>query len=448
MKNLWYRLESPLSSRKLALALLLLLLSICIISTVVPQQPSLTPLEFTAWRGKGAGNALLDRIGFTRIFSSWYFLAVVLLLFLSTLVATLRRARALFKDSRSPLITEKSFRGLRHKACVAPAVSFEEIKGALRGFDWNEGTGNDGAYLHGIRHPWARWSAVWLHVAMLLLLIGVFVSQATYFRGYVRLGVGQDVTLGEGQYLQADGGMLSSPPSGIGIKLEAFDNNYREPGYAPDIASTLILWGGDERVWEARLLRTDSVSYGGVDIYQSARTGFAPLVSRVDTGGGGESGYLYMDFPGKEKRKPIVVAQPPGTGIRIDAEFLSATDNYRDIREIKDPELKLTFSRNGAVLSQGNLRPGDAIMVEGSRYTFKKIDYWSDFAITRDPGVYLVYAGFAAVASALFLIAFFATTEVYALNRPEGGETLVGVCCDRFQSSAERVLEKLKQRIC
>lgn len=448
MKNLWYRLESPLSSRKLALTLFLLLLAICFFSTIVPQESALPPIEFAAWKEKGGINTLLIRAGLTRIFSTWYFLALTLLLFLSTLAATLRRARALLKGRDLPVLTENSFRNLRHKTRVTPALSFGEIKGALGGFAWNEGRGDDGTYLHGIRHPWARWSTVWLHGALLLLLLGVFVSQATYFRGYVRLGVGQDATLGVNPYLQSDGGIFSSSPRGIGIKLRAFDNSYKERGYSPDIASTLLLWGSGEGVREARLLRTESASYGGVDIYQSVRTGFAPLMSKEDARGGKESAYLFMEFPGKEKRHPAVDAQTPGTDMSIHAEFLAATVSYRDIREIKDPALQLTFSRKGAALYQAVLKPGEAVMVEGSRYTFRKIDYWSDFAITRDPGIYLVYAGFAAVALALFLLTFFTTVEVYALNSGERGDILVGVRSDRFQAPAERLFEKLMQRVC
>lgn len=445
INNFWSRLESLLSSRKLALTLLLLLLLICVVSTLIPQESQLPPETFAAWRAKGGVNALWSGIGLTRVFSTWYFLALILLLFFSTLAAIIRRVRALIFRSQPPVVTENTFSPLRHSVRVAPTISFQRVRGQLRGFRWTEEVGKDGPYLYGVRHFWARWSIVCLHGAFLLLLLGAFVSQADYFRGYLKLGVGQDLPLGEAGCFQTDRGIFSFPlAKGMRITLLGFDNSYRERGYAPDMASDLLLEGGEEGPRRVRLLRGETVRYGGLDIYQSPRTGFGPLIAREEPDGSRDSSYLYLQYPmGNEN--PKTVADIPATGMQLQAEFLSRSKKYFDIREIVSPQLQVAFVRSGAAIYQGRLKPGESAVVEGSRYTFKKIDYWSDFAVTRDPGIFLVYAGFAAIAFALFFFSFFTTTEVYILNPPESGESLAGARNDRFQGGAERAMEKITE---
>ena len=79
-------------SRALALVLLGVVVVAVILGAMVPQELKHTPQEYQAWKAsRGALGSLLEAIGWSNIFTSWWFLAAVGLLFLNTLVCTVAR---------------------------------------------------------------------------------------------------------------------------------------------------------------------------------------------------------------------------------------------------------------------------------------------------------------------------------------------------------------------
>lgn len=430
-----------LASRRVSLTLILLLLCICVTGALVPQKSTLEPQEYSAWIAAGGVHDLWLKLGFTRIFSTWYFLFVMALFFFSILAATIMRVRALLRrekpEASAAAITRAQF------SAIVSGVPMERLKLRVSGFRWGEESCAGGRCLTGTRFGVARWSVVLLHAALLLLILGVLASQATYFRGYMKLGVGQDEQFDESGFFQHDQGMFAPPlPQGLRIKLLGFDNRYRETGYLPDIAADLLLDGAEQGALRTRLLRYEMARYGGIDLYLSVRRGFGVILHTERRDGEKVAGYLNFHFPEKG-RIPQVQAEVPGSDTEIDVAFLSKNGAYDDIIGIESPAIRMRFMRNGSLVAERTLRPGEKADVEGISYSFGEIGYWCDIAVTRDPGIHLIYAGFAAAALALVLFACFPVTEIRLLESEDGDSVHVGVRCERFSSVAERVLERI-----
>ncbi|TWJ11334.1 cytochrome c biogenesis protein ResB [Geobacter argillaceus] len=430
-----------LASRRVSLTLILLLLCICVTGALVPQKSLLEPEEYAAWVAAGGVHDLWLKLGFTRIFSTWYFLTVMALFFVSTLAAMIVRVRALLRREKPEVsaaaISREPF------SAIVPGVSPETLKLRVSGFCWSEGNCADGRCLTGTRFGFARWSVVLLHTSLLLLILGVLASQETYFRGYMKLGVGQDEQLDEAGFFQQDKGMLAPPlPRGLKITLLSFDNRYREAGYLPDIAADLLLEGAAEGPLRTRLLRYNTVRYGGTDLYLSVRSGFGVILHTERRDGGRASGYVTFHFPEKGKN-PQVQAEVPGSDMQVNVEFLSRNHKYYDIDDIESPAIRMRFMRNGRLVAERLIRPGERTEVEGISYTFGKIDYWCDIAATRDPAISLIFAGFAASALALVFFALFPTTEIRLLEIRGTDAVHLGVRCERFRAVAERVFEQI-----
>ncbi|EHP88234.1 hypothetical protein GeomeDRAFT_0896 [Geobacter metallireducens RCH3] len=436
-------LMQRLASRRVSLTLILMLLCICVIGALVPQKSTLEPESYAAWVAAGGVHDLWLKLGFTRIFSTWYFLAVMILFFASTLAATIIRARGLLRREK-PEPSAAAMVGEPFSTTVS-GVPLEKLKLRVSGFSWHEGLCADGRYLAGTRFGIARWSVVSLHLSLLLLILGVLASHATYFRGYMKLGVGQSEQLDESGFFQQDRGMFAPAlPQGLKITLLSFDNRYREAGYLPDIAADFLLEGAAGGPLRTRLLRSGMVSYGGLDLYLSVRRGFGVILHTVRRDGGRASGYVNFNFP-EGGKTPRVQAEIPGSNAQVDVEFLSRNRRYDDLAGIAAPAIRMRFMRNGGVVAERLLRPGEGTVVEGISYTFGKIDYWCDIAATRDPGIYLIYAGFAAAALTLVLFAFFPTAEIRLLGAGGTDSVHVAVRCERFRSVAERILEQITE---
>lgn len=442
----WERVERQLASRLAALVLLGCIMLFGVISTLVPQEPQVSPQEFWGWSMRQRLAPWLTRLGLTNIFSSWYFLTVAGLLSVNLAAATLRRARELWRGAttrRAPPVTARLVRSLReHRTCEG-VLPLAQVRGRLRGFRWREGTGEEGAWLHGTRFGWACWWIIHFHAALLLILVGILVGQATGLRAYFSLTEGQAFTIGRDRFFQEEVGPLFRPGGRtVRVHLTRFDPQYRDPGYAKDIASQLRL-ANEEGAKEALLLRADKVSFGEFNIYQSAVNGFAPILRVQGADGRAQTGSIQMRFPSASER-PRAEAKVPERDLLLYAEVLAEPPNFRSIPAMGDPRLKLTVWRGVERLGEITLEPGEPVRLGGETFTFLEIRHWSDFAVTRDLGVPLVYAGFLYLTLALLLALAMVPAEVFVFVDTRQGVTHVGARSARFRSTAHILLGRLQ----
>ena len=76
-------------SRKLAIALIVLIILFSILGTHIPQKSQLKPEIYDAWEKNNPAQAeIFDFLGFTHLFSSFIFLSLAALLFTNTLFCT------------------------------------------------------------------------------------------------------------------------------------------------------------------------------------------------------------------------------------------------------------------------------------------------------------------------------------------------------------------------
>ncbi|MFH1998494.1 MAG: cytochrome c biogenesis protein ResB, partial [Planctomycetota bacterium] len=102
------------SSVKLAIVLLIIITLASILGTLIPQHRS--PAEYAANYGQLSG--LLLRLEVTKLYSSWWYLALLILFALNTIVCTLTRFSPKIKKVFRPAFdySEKSLRSLSNTA--------------------------------------------------------------------------------------------------------------------------------------------------------------------------------------------------------------------------------------------------------------------------------------------------------------------------------------------
>jgi hypothetical protein len=99
---------------------------------------------------------------------------------------------------------------------------------------------------------------------------------------------------------------------------------------------------------------------------------------------------------------------PAGFPHRIEVEVLpdpviGAEGLINRSFNLQDPAVKTRVSRGKLMLGEAVLRQGESLSFEGLGLSFPEIRFWGEFAIIRDPGVPVLFAGFAIALVGLFL---------------------------------------------
>jgi cytochrome c biogenesis protein len=226
MKSVWKFFESV----KLAIVLFIILTLASVLGTLIPQGRSAA--EYAARYGDLSG--LLIKLQLTGLYHSPWFLALLFLFALNTIVCTLSRFgpkwRRAFRPS--PEIDDKSLQAMKIKGRVRlpspfPAAA-ERVRGALTSRHYRLRTSGAGTRLAVIaqkrRLGWFGSDAV--HVGLLIILAGGVISGLTSRRAEMELRVGQTADV---------------PHAAFQVRLDRFDTEYYPQGGVKDWKSTVVV---------------------------------------------------------------------------------------------------------------------------------------------------------------------------------------------------------------
>lgn len=283
-----------------ALALLFAVAAAAIVGTFVPQE-GVSP-AVGDWRsgaaGPGAGAArVMDALDLFGIFSSWWFLALVVLLFTSLTGCLLPRYRAFARVVRRPPAGGRNLGRLAERHELTTAAGVEDALAAARRVLFSRrlrryrvrmlsaGESPTGhAQLAAERGHWREGGSLCFHTAFYVLLLGAVIGQSFGFTGQVNLVEGQTKTDARLTYQSSTVGRffaLDDHP-GFALTLDDHDVSYYDDGgegavrtptvraYRSEISLTDP--GGGVTVAQTRV--NHPVRHDGMTIYQ-ARSGYA-----------------------------------------------------------------------------------------------------------------------------------------------------------------------------
>ncbi len=268
--KIWQLLSSP----RLTLVVILVLVAVCLIGVFLMQAPSevtADPASYRSWVENvatpkyGAWTGFLSALRFFDVFHSPWFLIVGTLLMINILFCTVKRWTAVVSAVRGGDVRQAAafFRaGTDRAESKVPAASvkvgqavaeaLEERHYRVRMQD-SDGTVNLAAQ----KNRFSPAGTFLTHLSLILFVLGFLV---TAFWGFNHTGF----VVAEGARADVGHG------TGLSLALTSFEDEYWPDGMPKDYRSNVVLYSGEKQVAQAVVRVNSPLSYHGVNFYQAS----------------------------------------------------------------------------------------------------------------------------------------------------------------------------------
>lgn len=427
------RLWQFLSSIRLAFVLILILICLGLIGALLIQVPSdvaSDPAVYQFWlehvaRPKvGPWVYQIASLGFFDVFHSYWFLFTCSLLIVNILVCSLNRWHMLSSIARGGLVKQDEaffFKG-RNRVDIGklslPSSSLTDmLRDILQKHHYRirvEDT-ESGKYLAADKNRFFAFGTYFIHLSLLLLVVGVLISSYMGFRD-------SSFIVPEGTVRQVRDG------TNLSLRLDSFTDDYWPDGTPRDFKSQVVIYENGEEVIKQDIRVNHPLSYKGIRFYQSF---FGPAVSiQVKNKDGA---VIFDDY--------IALSEPfnsqlfqgyagsftiPQTGLIVRLIDPIGVPQHPVIQE---NELILDLYTSGSMerLALTKLTQGEPIQLGDLEFAFIRKAQYSGFQVSSDPGVSIIW-----IASTLFLLGlvmtlYFPPSQIRALIKPDdsGGSHLL-----------------------
>ncbi len=408
------RLLRLIKSLKLSLVLLIILIPLIAIGNLIPQKGRFSPSYINEWRGKHPElSRLVDLFGLDHLYTTWWFLLLFGVLFLNMTLITWDLFWRTYRKSRGM----HRFTGEAPRYLLLQKVPFNQ--------DW----------LHGLERVLRRrrygilkvggevyarkgWIGIWggtiLHVGLVVILSGAVVSGMFRFNGYTELGEGQHFFDRPEYYISTSKGFLfPGHRKEVAIQLQRVE--YKKVNKIVHTFSTITVTDGKDATVTKTLRMNEPLKFKGLKIYQ-ARVSGPSLLFRISGPSGAGKGYVNME-PFKDNSTSVLFSIP-GTPYQAKADYMKKGGSRVNIEVRKAAEL----------LYRGVLEVGESVLLEkGVFLTLEAIRRWVGLIVVYDPGVPVVFLGFALSVLGVAIMAVFDPREVWVRIRDEEGEKSIEV---------------------
>lgn len=456
-----------LTSVKLALALIGVLALLSIVGTVIPQgQPSANYLN----RYGSTGYKLIEFFLVDRIFHSWYYLGLLMLLAVNTLACLSKRFRVSWRMLSKPQGGQSAsgMEKLENSAEISisrgPIEALERVQHTLRSRGYR--VSRKGAQLKGSKHLYGRLGVDLFHASLILLLLGALVGGFAGFESFQVLHRGETVQV---------------PGRDFQLRVEdLWTENYPDSSRIKDWYTKLtIIDDGGREVMTRTIEVNHPLTYRGVSFYQSSFgtdwsrgaqlsfqvreagsdavlgeyedvkiQGTFPIVP--EEGLEAELAAFYPDF--------IMTNQGPANRsqrLRNPAAFLEVYRDdqlqYRGWTFAQFPDMQIWVPA-GPASGQEGADPDEQATGHGSAAMPYRIDIigmhapeFTGLQISYNPGLWVIYSSFALMVLGLFLNFYLPPRRMWAIAE-RGRLYLGGVGRDNreFADEFEGLLERVR----
>jgi cytochrome c biogenesis protein len=409
---------------------------------MIPQAGMYSQASFSAWQSKSPHlYAIADSLRLNRVFSSYWFLALVLLLS-SALSITCRqqfgKALALFRRPPYPLAPDMV---VNIPPSFLPALE-ETVR--KKGFVLTmRGEGEEVSSLWS-KHQWGVWGSFILHVGLLIIILGSLYTFAFQKWGFVQLIEGDTFSGRGADFISQSRGVLADPfEPGFQLHLKKFTHDYWDTGELKELRSEVVISEGTaER--HLPVIKGEPVAANRVKIYQSGYFGYTVKLSLME--GEKEAVPSYFSLDMTMKGKPLVGRSDFPTTAYI-CDFSLRPDQTGNSLYPRDPLLQVRFFKDGREIHKAVFALGEETIVEGKRFRFVEIRNWSGFFLTENRMLLLVYIGFFLSMAGIFVVYLFSPQAVYlSFAKGNDGALILSatVSCRRGKSL---LLEELREAI-
>ncbi len=412
------------ASIQLTIVLLLSLAATSVIGTLIPQNAE--PAAYISAYGETVFRFFWV-LGLFDMYHSWWFQLLMLMLAANVIVCSADRISAQRKILlvRRPHFRAERFRSLpEHEAFdeSRPPAELQSLFApvfAKRLRSVQVEPADAGFRMFGETGRWTRFGVYAVHLSVVLLLIGGLIGSLFGFDGFVNIREGDTV---QQVTLRGTGERLGLP---FAIRCNDFSVTFYETGAPKEFRSSLTILENDREVLQKDIIVNDPLRHRGISIFQSSY-GSVPAEEAVLSFTSQATGMIYT----REARigKEIVLPENLGTfvlrelshnalfrGRSVGDAFVGVlTPPEGDPEEIILPLRFPTFDR---------MRRG-AVVIAVDEF---KERFYTGLQVNRDPGVWVVYAGFILMLLGCYVTFFMSHQQLCVEAARRGAKTRVSV---------------------
>lgn len=452
------KLWQTMSSIKTGVILLIVVVIFSAAGTVILQRPT-TDAEDIQRAYSPQMLRILDSLGLTDVFHSWWFVLLLVLVSFSIVAASIQRFPNSWRFFSRPY--KRPDESFRKTLATQVQIPIENLSSGLAaaenvfrhaGFRPERVERDQQPSIFGERNRMSEMAVYIVHASLLLIFLGGIVDALWGWRGYLPLTRGQ-----QSNSIELRDKSARLLPFSVRCD-EAGQENYQD-GTPKKWWSKLAVVENGREVMRKEIVVNDPLVYRGVRFYQSSygSTGKIDQLELMATPLAGSSAAREISLNMKDP-----VALDADTTVRI-AEFIpdyvvSDGQVYTRSTQIDNPAVHLIVEAKGKAINVW-LPPIPGFGEnEKSPYKFEGKDlqmaYFTGLEVSHEPGQWAVWAGVLLMALGLTAVFYMAHVRLWAVpvRDPRGRLQLwVGGTAnknkDAFEERFKELVEKIRQEL-
>ncbi len=462
-RNIFDIIWEIFASVKTAVVIFALISLTSIVGTIIEQQAdpekNIKVLSKMFGLSHEAGHSVLgvlDKLGFTDMYHSWWFLAFLLLFAANLIICSLDRLPRVLKLVQEKIrpvpvdyiekMSVKNSVTLKGK----PAGIKEKIVSAMSGIGFKPVEHAEGqtVQFYAEHGNYSRLGVYIVHLSILIILAGAILGIFFGYNAFLNLPEGEISSVA-----YRDRGV--EVPLGFELRCDNFDVEYYPDTEMPkSYKSWLTVLKNGQEVMKKSIVVNDPLKFEGVTFYQSS-FGLHP-----DGFGKGVVILKASSKDGKAEQVNLKVGDKffiPGTAVEGHVRDFSPALSFDEsgkaftfAEQMVNPAIYVDFIENGVKKNSGWLLkrfPKTWDLPDGNRVEF--VDLWgvqyTGMQVRKDPGVGIVYLGCIIMAIGLYMTFFMSHRRVWLSLTEEKNSVKVsiGASANRNKATLERKVEKL-----
>ena len=445
--DLFNKIKKLLISPKTVVSLILFILVACLIAFFIPQIADKSPSYFELWKENNIYTyRVVDRLQLNRVFTSYWFLPLVV-------VAAASLTYSLFLQVRKNLKKDIGHRSQLTKngmqSTESSIISNRErvrIKEVFQKRRYHEKTAEgDGLRFVFKKNSIGRWGGAIFHLGLLIIIVSGIIVLCLQKRGFIQLMEGETFDGKEINFLSLEKGAFSGEfNTDFATSLQKFDHSYYESMKIRSLESSITVVRDGPEVFK-KISANNPLFIENTGIYQSNDYGYTLTFLLQRPSGEKIMSHFNIDKAGNIAQPAEGISDYPATDYVFKMKLVPDI-SYRSY-DLASPILYLTVLKKGDVVFHGLVIPGDAVKINEDVLNLMNLRLWSGLIFVYNPGTSLAYTGFAVAifgAAILFMVPY---KEIHLSFNPVNRESEISGFTNRFQALFYEEAEEIKKEL-
>ena len=404
------------ASVKLALFVLFMLASTSILGTVIPQNE---PLEkYVQNYGENWAN-LFQVLDLDDMYGSWWFTTLLVLLSVNLIVCTLKRLPHVWHTVVQDNLQTPPERLMKmgQRKTFESSASVQEAMAAARqvmktdSSRMQEQTDDDSALLFFQKGAWTRLGVYAVHLSILIIFVGAIIGSTYGYKGFVTIPANTGAT----QIYEF--GTNKAIPLDFTLVCKKFMIEFYRNGMPKEYKSDLVVIDKGREVYSKSIEVNDPLSYKGLTFYQASYQTLDQLFVDLKNNQSGATSGLEL----KPRQKNQWEDEEVSVGL-LNVKGPDTRGNYR---------FKIWFSDGQDSPSTFWLDLNSTATIERAKTTYDLTlsqHYATGLQVTKDPGVWYVYAGCTLMLLGIMVTFFLSHRRVWIYIKKNNNGTQLYLC--------------------